>query len=263
MASPQIENGYIKVSNELYDALIKTRINGEARQMLDAIIRKTYGFSKKEDAISTSQFMQMTGMSKNAVNRARSKLVEMNIITVSQKGYPVTQKGYRQILTYSIQKDYEKWKRYPKKDTVSQKESNCIPKRVQRVSQNVSNNKQYKRNTKDNTPFVDFEKSTVMKWNDLCNTYPNIPKINTISNTRRNKLKSRYTEPDFKNFEKIVKAVGEQKFLHGSNGKWRISFDWIIANDTNYVKVLERRYADQGQEETALDDIRRKAGLIK
>ena len=44
MASPQTENGYVKIATELHDALCKTRISGEARQMLDVIIRKTYGY---------------------------------------------------------------------------------------------------------------------------------------------------------------------------------------------------------------------------
>src|SRR3990167_6753644 len=124
MANPQIENGYTKISNEIMEALAKIRISGEARQMLDVIIRKTYGFSKKEDKIATTQFMELTGLSRLAIPKARKKLISLNLITVSQK-------GYSQILTYSFQKDYDKWKPYPKKDTVSKKGGWCIPKRIQ------------------------------------------------------------------------------------------------------------------------------------
>lgn len=129
MANPQLENGYTRISNEFLEALARIRIAGEARQMLDVIIRKTYGFGKKEDRISTSQFMEFTTLSRLAIPKARRKLIEMNLITVSQK-------GHTQILTYSIQKDYQKWKPYPKKDTISKKgyrvytkkDTNCIPK---------------------------------------------------------------------------------------------------------------------------------------
>jgi len=123
MANPQPDK-FTKISNELLDALAKIRIAGEARQMLDVIIRKTYGFNKKEDKISTSQFIELTGLSRIAIPKARRKLLELNLITVSQK-------GYSQGLTYSIQKDYNKWKPYPKKDTVSKKGYRCIPKRTQ------------------------------------------------------------------------------------------------------------------------------------
>jgi len=124
MASPQADNGYTRIANEIMDNLAKIRIAGEARQMLDVIIRKTYGFNKKEDKISTSQFMLLTGLSRIAIPKARRKLIELNLITVSQK-------GYSQGLTYSMQKDYEKWKPYPKKDTVSKKGRKCIQKSKQ------------------------------------------------------------------------------------------------------------------------------------
>ena len=110
MANPQPDK-FTKISNEIMDNLAKIRIAGEARQMLDVIIRKTYGFNKKEDKISTSQFMELTGLSRIAIPKARKKLLKLNLITISQK-------GYSQGLIYSIQKDYEKWKPYPKKDTV-------------------------------------------------------------------------------------------------------------------------------------------------
>jgi len=47
MKSPQTENGYIKIANELWDALTGIRIPGEVRQVLDYIFRKTYGYNKK------------------------------------------------------------------------------------------------------------------------------------------------------------------------------------------------------------------------
>jgi hypothetical protein len=37
MASPQRENGHVEIANELFDALCRFRIPGEARQCLDAI----------------------------------------------------------------------------------------------------------------------------------------------------------------------------------------------------------------------------------
>jgi hypothetical protein len=51
--SPQLENGYVKIANELWDALCRTRIPGECRQVLDAIIRS---WNKKADQISYTHF---------------------------------------------------------------------------------------------------------------------------------------------------------------------------------------------------------------
>jgi phage replication O-like protein O len=127
MANPQRENGHIDIANELGEALAKIRIPGEAMQILWVVIRKTYGFQKKEDWIAKSQFVESTGLCKQHVNRALDKLIAMNIVT--QKGYEVTQKGYPGKLTYSLNKDYETWKPLPKKVTTPKK----YPKKVQPV----------------------------------------------------------------------------------------------------------------------------------
>lgn len=120
---PQIENGYLKIANDIYDAFGKTRIRAEYRQMLDFIIRKTYGFNKKSDNISTSQMMEGTGLKRHAVHKARKWLKDRNFITV-------TQKGHTSLLTYSFQKDYTKWMVSPKRVTVTHKGHRVSPKRV-------------------------------------------------------------------------------------------------------------------------------------
>jgi len=122
MANPQPDK-YVKISTELWEALCKIRIPGESRQCLDVIIRKTYGYQKKEDWIALSQFAKETGIVKTHISRALQKLKNMNIITV-------TQKGNAAVPTYCIQKNYEKWKSLPKKVTVTQKGYCRYPKRL-------------------------------------------------------------------------------------------------------------------------------------
>ncbi len=114
MSTPQLEDGYIRIVNEVWEALTSIRIPGEARQVLDFIIRKTWGWGKKKDKIPLSQFQIATGLSKNKIIRARKKLITMNLITVPQKGYENT-------LTYSFNKNYLTWKPLPKKETYPKK----------------------------------------------------------------------------------------------------------------------------------------------
>ena len=140
--SPQIENGYTQIANELMDAIIRIRIPGEARQCLDFIIRKTYGWHKKSDAISLSQFVSATGLSKAHICRMLNKLVMMNLITkkgktitqlgnehgevyefnkhlkskaITQKGKAITQKGKEPGKVYEFNKHFKTWKPLPKK----------------------------------------------------------------------------------------------------------------------------------------------------
>lgn len=108
MANPQYENGYTKIANEIIEALARTRIPGEARQVLDIIIRKTYGFSKKKERISTSQLIRATGLTRISIYRARKRLQYTNLISVYKN---VDTK----VLSYSFQKNYDKWKVYTKK----------------------------------------------------------------------------------------------------------------------------------------------------
>jgi phage replication O-like protein O len=116
VANPQSEEGHLRIANEVWDSLVSIRIPGEARQVLDFIIRKTWGWGKKTDKIPLSQFCIATKLKKSTVIKARKKLLTMNLITV-------TQKGNDPILTYGFIKDYSKWRPLPKKETKIKKQT--------------------------------------------------------------------------------------------------------------------------------------------
>ena len=110
MASPQAENGHVDISNEIVEILARQILSPNEWRCLMVILRKTWGWHKKTDWISLSQFVLMTGMKKPNVCMALSKLTTKNIIirTDNDKG-----KSYR------FQKDYEKWKPLSKPITLS------------------------------------------------------------------------------------------------------------------------------------------------
>lgn len=112
MANPQTEQGFTKIATEIMDALCRIRISGEARQVLDTILRKTYGWGKKEDVISLSQFCLATGMSKTRVCQALAKLQNMKLIT---------KKGNATANIYRFNKDFDTWKSLPKKGIITKK----------------------------------------------------------------------------------------------------------------------------------------------
>lgn len=105
MASPQTENGYTKIANELYDAILKWKFSGYEYRILIFIIRKTYGWDKKEDWIALSQFQEATGIQISHICRTLNLLEKQNIIT---KG------GSKYKPKYGVQKDYDKWVGLPK-----------------------------------------------------------------------------------------------------------------------------------------------------
>lgn len=99
--------------------------------------------------------------------------------------------------------------------------------------------------------YVDFEKSTLTLWNSFCDKHPNLKKLQSITETRRTHLKTRFEQETFRAFDKILSAIEEQPFLLNGNSdskdhkNWRVNFDWLISNDTNHVKVLEKQYLDK------------------
>ncbi len=128
MANPQKENGYVPIANHIYDAFRAIRIPGEARQILDCIIRQTYGYNKLEDRIALVQFCEWTGMKKPEVCRALAKLQMMNII-VGKKA------NRRDIATkYSFNKNYDNWVPLAKKQKlVGEKANGKIKKPLQNI----------------------------------------------------------------------------------------------------------------------------------
>ncbi len=109
MANPQSENGHIDIANEVQDAFCHIRIAGEQRQCLDFIIRKTWGWKKKEDIIAISQFYKATGIPKPHIIRALKALEDRKFI--------VANNGNRYGKSYRFNKNYEQWKSLPKKVT--------------------------------------------------------------------------------------------------------------------------------------------------
>jgi phage replication O-like protein O len=164
MANPQVEDGYLRIATKLWWALCEVRVPGEARQILDVIIGKTYGFNKKADWIANSQFCELTGIGKTHVERALKKLIDMNLVT--QKGNKVPQKGNCERVTYSFNKDYETWKKLPKKGTVPHN-----GKRVTNKGKTVTHNGAYNiQSTKDNlqkTTSSDLKKSDKTEFKEF------------------------------------------------------------------------------------------------
>ncbi len=171
MVNPQIENGHTDISNEIMEALAKTRIPGEARQVLDFILRKTYGWHKKSDFIPLSQFVIGTGLKKNTICRALKKLKDMNII--------VTKKENTTISNYMFNKYYDKWKPLPKKRIVLKKENTVLKKentvlKKETLKRNSLKETNQKNEKKDIVEFPEFDnqiKITKEEYQKLINKF--------------------------------------------------------------------------------------------
>lgn len=99
MASPQLEEGYTRISNKLLEAMYRSRfISGNGFRILLWVIRMSYGWHRKETGYYTlAQIGREIYMGRSSVHLALKVLIEQNVLV------KIGPKCWR------IQKDYEKW----------------------------------------------------------------------------------------------------------------------------------------------------------
>lgn len=102
--SPQVEDGHIRLANELYDALMRYPYTARQYKIILAIMRKTYGYNKKLDDLSASQIAEMVGMHRSHVTATLVSLAALNIITK-------TPGVYGSIV--GLNKDFASWLGWP------------------------------------------------------------------------------------------------------------------------------------------------------
>ena len=75
-----IDDGYTRFANELLEAIASADLTVRQLKVMLAYVRKTYGFNKKTDRIADEQIAQLTGLSRQNVNKAKKELISMNCL---------------------------------------------------------------------------------------------------------------------------------------------------------------------------------------
>ena len=101
MSRPQLEDGYVRIANELFDAVLRFPFSKRQQTIIWAVMRKTYGYRKKRDDISLSQLSQITGLDASNISKAINELAQMKVLS-KQPG------RYGQVL--EVQKDFQSWR---------------------------------------------------------------------------------------------------------------------------------------------------------
>lgn len=98
----QIEEGnFSRIPNAILEALAKARLSGSESRCIYFLIRKTYGWGKKEDRISLSQWAEGTDTKRPHVLKTLNMLIEKKII------YRRLEDG--QVPYYGLNKYIEEW----------------------------------------------------------------------------------------------------------------------------------------------------------
>ena len=86
------------------------------------------------------------------------------------------------------------------------------------------------------------------RWNEATKAIPRLSAVSRMTDARRRHLQARWGEGQFRDgWQVLFEMVARNTFLAGSKGTFKADFDWLIKNDSNYVKVLEHKY-DQHEE---------------
>lgn len=123
MANPQKENGYLSIANEIVDRLIGLGLSGREYEVVLFVIRKTYGFNKKEDRIAISQFERGLGIHRSTACKLINSLVAKRLLDKHDG-------------VYSFNKNWEQWEVVAKRPLVAK--SPLVAKR-QQASRHLAN----------------------------------------------------------------------------------------------------------------------------
>lgn len=82
----ELEKGYLRLANQIQDALCIVELSGREFRVLNAIVRLTYGWSKKSDRIANSLIADKTTLKVKHVSEAVLSLAYRNIIILRRIG---------------------------------------------------------------------------------------------------------------------------------------------------------------------------------
>lgn len=103
MASPQKENGYTTIANELLEAIYRRKFTASQLKILMFIMRFTYGFNRKTASLSNSFISNGTGIHEITVSKEINTLINDNVIELHKKP------SFHDSRVIGINKDYEGW----------------------------------------------------------------------------------------------------------------------------------------------------------
>ena len=100
---PQVEDGFVRIANELFDAFLSFKFSYRQSKVFLAVLRKTFGYGKKSDDVSASQLGALCAMPRSHVASTLVELEKMNAITRSPGKYGTVT---------AINKNHWQWKKF-------------------------------------------------------------------------------------------------------------------------------------------------------
>ena len=225
--SPQVENGYTRIANELMEILAKLSLNGTQYKIILVVFRYTYGFQRKNHELSLTFISKATGSHKVVIQREVANLIKMNILT--EISAPTFSKGR----VIGFNKDYSSWE-LTNQLTGNQLDNHTVNQSVNSTVNQSVNQERKKENLKES--IVD---EVVKLYKDKLSKLPQPIKITA---KRKASINARIKEYSLDEVKEVISIVANSPFLTGNNDRnWKADIDWIF-NASNFIKIKELKY---------------------
>lgn len=90
MSSPQLEDGYTRVANQIFDRIMKLALSGSQLRIVMAVWRYTYGYNRKEHGLSIEFLTEATGLNKTSVKKELKNLIDFKILLITKEATGVS-----------------------------------------------------------------------------------------------------------------------------------------------------------------------------
>lgn len=248
--NPQVEDGHVDIANGIVEALCRVQLSGYETRILWALFRKTYGWHKKEDRISLTQFQVLTGLPIPKISNTLNRLVLRKMVRV-------TENGNGKIKTYGFQKVFSLWQDLPEKVIPK----SAIPEKgiTENGSQGLpisASTKETITKEKESIITIDAQEDELLSPTDqvmlayhkFC---PSLPPILDMGTSTR-WMGARAIFEKYKNhpggprrfLDCLFKKAEASDAITNRNGEWkghRADIDWLLKED-NYIKVIEGKF---------------------
>ena len=240
MANVQIEDGYVRIANDLFDAICNSGFTAMEIKVILTVVRYTYGYNRKEAEISLGTIANFINHKDRAsVSRAVTRLIKANIVHLAGAN------GQNRVLR--LNKDYDTWDLSCCQNSnscqndnrsVAEMTTEVLPKQQQIL---------YKDNNKDKYKDIIYEQccqnsnscqndNTKPKQEEFKEEFEELWKLYPRKKGKSSVTKKAMKELQEAGFETVKKAIENYKeelrknrteeryILHGStffNGRWR------------------------------------------
>ena len=153
VASPQTENGFTRIANELMEVIPLYKFNGTQFRILFVVLRYTYGFQRKSHELSLTFIADSTGMHKQQIKRELDILIKNKVLIEEEPP------SFNKPRIIQFNKNYKEWlisRQSAKTLTVNKKDYHTVSELAySTVSELAYQERNNKENIKESSSSID------------------------------------------------------------------------------------------------------------